>query len=252
MKPEDTSQARAIQRESEPDVRIAVTTDSLVYRFIFVALAGGLVLIIMGATGSVSQFWVGHAAQFWIVAYVLVLVGAADLFGGRAQNRWLHGSSIAVASTAGLEAPIRERNAFMEHGGAFELRSPLFRRRLRGLAGPNRLQWSSILLMRIMPSYKKPFRALVVFDFKGPFSDLGGLRTLFMGVRLWTTPSQIPPLVNLALKGGVHVHVLPKLLNDSKRALQQCSVFPSSDMGLTGTCLSNLSEADIVKLFLEA
>ena len=252
MKPEDTSQARATQLESEPEVQIAITTDSLVYRFIFIALVGGLVLIIMGAIGSVGPFWVGHVAPFWIVVYVLVLVSAADLFGGRAQNRWLHGSSIAVASAAGLEAPIRERNAFMEHDGAFELRSPLFRRRLRGLAGPNRLQWSSILLMRIMPSYKKPFRALVVFDFKGPFSDFGGLRTLFMGVRLWTTPPQIPPLVNLALKGGVHVHVLPKLLSDPIPVLQQCSEFPSSDIGLTGTCLSNLSETDIVKLFIGA
>ncbi len=239
--PKSSSKATAWERQ----VSAAVTTDAVVFRVAFVLLLGGLVLLLLGLTHAVSSSWVGQSNVAGIVIYTLFLVVLVDSVGGRAMNSWLHGPSHAVCSATGMEVPVRREDAFYRCGEKYELRSPIFRRRLGGFTKPNWLEWSPLVILRFLPSHRANYRAMVVIDFRDLSRETRGLRSLFLGVRLWATAPQVTSLIFLVFKGGGHVHVTPKLVEGVNLPLRQCSLSHSMDLNLTGTCLAGLAEDEV-------
>lgn len=232
----------------ERQVLVTATTDSLLYRFMFVSLLMGLVVVLLGATGIVNHSVIGQSNLAAVVVLVLVLLIMADTVGGRALNSWLHGASHAICSATGMEVPLRSVDTFSKNGEKYELRSPIFRRRLGEFTKPNWLEWSPLVIVRFLPSHRSNYRAMVVLDFRGPYQETSGLRSVFRGVRLWVTAPQMDSLMALAFKGRAHVHVIPKLFAGGNVPLRQCSLSHSMDLNLTGTCLAGLAEDEVSTL----
>lgn len=142
------------------------------------------------------------------------------------------------ASHDGLSAPVRSVNSYRRQGSGLVLHSPLLRRPLHGLAEPNAVSWSKPVVLRIMSPTKKGDDASAVIDFFGGFWALSGLRNTFSDLSIRVGPGQLTNLVGLALTGGAHVHIDPKLLPRWKDALRRCRTDPDSpNPEHSGVCL---------------
>ena len=204
MEPKPDSPSGQPRSDLDVTLRIAVTTDSPVYKFATAVLVIALAVVLLNAIRDPR----GNLLAALIVGPIMLL--ALDYVAARAQNRWLRGTC-AIASARGIEAPIRPQSDFVECEGKYELRSPILRRRLRGFVAPNMLTWSSNVLVRILPTSRKPFHAMAVLDFVGFASDNAGPRLLFRGTRFWVPLQDIHRFVEFGLKGGAHVRVLVTL-----------------------------------------
>jgi hypothetical protein len=224
-------------------VRLLATTDSLFYRLATIALAFGLAVFVWNAvTGP-------RVDILFLLIVAPPTVYVVDFTATRSQNRWLHGpAASAQASADGLEAPLRRDSEFAEHDGSLELRSAVLRRRLGGFEHPNRLPWSSKVLMRILPSSRKPYDAMIVFVVWGPTPIMGGPRSLFGSIRLWASHPDLLPLIRMAAGGSAHIHVHPSLLSGARTELRRCPDDPSGDPSISGTCLDKLTGEAMAEL----
>ncbi len=198
------------------------------------ALAGAcLVLAYIAIVGfpSASVFAVAAlVAAIWSMDRLLT---KASVFGFKSEG--------AVTLTlTGVAATLRPPSAYAFDGNGATTKTVLLRLRLRGFDAPNFVQWGPGVFLRISAPMIGSSLALGRFDFRGPRVFTSGPVLLLSPLRMDFTSESLPVAIQLALRGGAHVHLAPTLSAKWGLGPRACPELPNFDPRYGGTCLDRV------------